>query len=102
MRDKIASLLESPHLKRRLIIGVLLCAALWIAFFDSHSILRRIQLSNERSALRAEVELLKSENKYYEERIATGLTDELVESIAREQYGLRKPGEIVFPVVEED
>ena len=102
MRELLASLRENSRLKRRLVLGLILCVALWIAFFDSHSILRRVQLSNERASLQTEVEVLKAENKYYEERTQAGLTDELVESIAREQYGLRKPGELVFPVVEED
>lgn len=96
------SLRENPGLKRTLILGAIALLAVWIAFFDSHSILRRVQLANERTNLKAEVEQLKSENKYFEERISAGLTEELVESIAREQYGLRKAGEVVFPVIEED
>lgn len=90
--------LLSPALRRRLLAAVLVALAVWVLLLDSHSVLRRVQLAQERRALHAEVEQLRERNEALRARIRAGVTDELVEEIAREQYGMRRPGETVYPV----
>lgn len=71
---------------------------LWLAFFDSHSVLRRTIYASELGNLRKENEALRAENKALNERIDAGLTPGVAETIAREQYGMRRPGETVYRV----
>jgi len=98
MLHRLNALITSPVLRRRLIVAGLLVLGVWIGFLDSHSILKRVQYAQERSSLQAEVEQLRQANEELEVRISRGLTDEVVEEVAREDYGMRRAGETVYPV----
>jgi cell division protein FtsB len=87
-----------PRLRRRALLAGLLLLATWLAFFDSHSLLKRVQWSREHDRLRAENEALRAEIEDLEGELAKGLSEERVEKIAREQYGMRRPGETVYRV----
>lgn len=76
----------------------LVVAAVWIAFFDSHSLLRRVQYYYEYRTLAAENEQLQAAIEDLERRVSAEPSDEVVEEVAREQYGMRRPGERVYPV----
>lgn len=100
MFQRLKGFVVRPTVRRRLIVGGLVVVGLWIAFFDSHSLLKRLQYVQEKRSLAAEVENLRQTNEVLEENIRHGLTDELVEKVAREQYGMRRAGETVYPVEE--
>lgn len=81
-----------------LLLVSLVVVGVWLAFFDSHSLYRRVawhreltQLTEENAELRAEIERL-------EVSVREAKTDAVVEKIAREQYGMRRPGERVYRV----
>lgn len=94
--------LLSPRLRRSLLLLALLGAAVWVSFFDSHSLLRRARYFAEARTLSAENERLAGEIEALEEHVRAGLSDALVEKVAREQYGMRRPGERVYPVEERE
>lgn len=71
---------------------------LWIAFFDSHSLLRRYQWHREYDRLTRENERLRQQIDTLQARIDRPLSDEVVERIAREAYGMKRPGETVYRV----
>ena len=86
------------RLRSRVLGAAIVLVGVWLTFFDSHSLLKRFgwhreytQISAENAALEAEIDRLQKE-------IDRGLSDEMVEKIAREQYGMRRPGETVYPV----
>ena len=78
-------------------LGLLLGGVLvWVAFFDSHSLWQRYRWHQELEAtarenadLRAEIERLRSQ-------LDRPLSDSLVERIAREEYGMKRPGETIY------
>ena len=91
-----SALSARPRLRRRLLLLGGLALAVWIGFLDSHSLFRRFayhqeyqELARENEALRAEIEALEAE-------LAAPLSAERVERIAREEYGMRRPGETVY------
>ncbi len=86
------------RLRRPLIAAALLLCALWFAFFDSHSLARRIAWHSEYSRLVQENEALRQQIDVLEARLAEPISDEVIEQIAREQYGMRRPGETVYRV----
>lgn len=89
------------HRLRRPLIGiVVLVAALWFAFFDSHSLARRLAWHHEYRQLSAENAQLQQEIDLLEARLDQPLSDEVIEKIAREQYGMRRPGETVYRIEE--
>ena len=98
----LLSLPSSPPVRRR--IGLLALAAVlgWLAFFDSHSLLRRAQYTYEVHRLRSENERLEAENERLARQVRTGLSDATVERVAREQYGMRRPGETVYRTETDD
>lgn len=100
MPSRLRSFFTSPALRRRLLLAGLAGLAVWLLLLDSHSILKRAQYARERSALQEEVARLRDANEVLEARIRAGLTDDVVEEIAREQYGMRRAGETVYPVEE--
>lgn len=88
---------------RRWIVGGILCAVLaWIAFFDSHSLLRRYQWHQERNQLSAENEALREDIQRLRRELDRPLTDSLVERIAREEYGMKRPDETVYRLKTEE
>lgn len=98
MPNRLQHALTSPALRRRLLVLGLVAAAVWIALFDSHSLLRRVQYYYEYRTLAAENEQLQAEIEDLERRVSAAPSDEVVEEVAREQYGMRRPGERVYPV----
>lgn len=88
----------STRLRRRLLGVALVGLALWVAFFDSHSILRRVGYARELDRLSLENEQLAAENEQLSAQIERGLDDETLERVAREEYGMRRPGERVYRV----
>lgn len=80
---------------------VLVGLFLWVAFFDSHSLLQRYQWHQEYEDLSSENRELQSEIEELQERIDQPLPDSAVERIAREDYGMKRPGEKVYRLKEE-
>lgn len=83
--------------RNRLLAAAALAVLVWIAFFDSHSLQRRATWWQESRQLQQENEALRERIHAVETSLERGLTDEDVERIAREQYGMRRPGETVYP-----
>ena len=73
----------------------------WIVFLDSHSLFKRIQWHRELHALQVENVRLAEETALLEHQLATGISDEVVERIAREQYGMQRPGETIYRIEQE-
>ncbi len=73
----------------------------WFVFLDSHSLLSRIQWHREHAQLEQNNTLLRAQILELESRLARRLTDEEVEQIAREEYGMSRPGEVVYTLEEE-
>ncbi|BBM70009.1 FtsB family cell division protein [Rhodothermus marinus] len=87
--------------RRRLLVGLgLLLLFIWLAFLDSHSLYRRIRWSYEAARLRAQNEALRAQIDSLQQQLEHGVSDEMVERIAREQYGMRHPGETIYRVEE--
>ena len=80
-----------------LLVGALL-VAVWLLFLDSHSLVRRWQWHSELEQLRVENAALEQRIADLEAKLEQGIPDEVVEEIAREQYGMQRPGETVYPV----
>jgi len=87
-------------LTRWLLVGLTAGALVWITFFDSHSLLRRYQWHQEYEELAQENEQLRQDIQRLETQLDQPLSDEVVERIAREEYGMKRPGEIVYRVEE--
>jgi cell division protein FtsB len=60
--------------------------------------MKRLSWHNERAGIQKENATLASEIERLEKEIDRGLSDETVEKIAREHYGMRREGETVYPV----
>ncbi len=86
------------RLQGPLIVVVVLLAGLWFTFFDSHSLVKRVRWHQEVVRLAEENETLRQQIEVLEERLAEPLSDEVIEKIAREEYGMRRPGETVYLV----
>ncbi len=86
---------------RRIILWAIVAAALGsFLFLDSHSLLKRMTWRNEYTEVRQENEKLRADIEQLEKEVSEGLSDEAVEKIAREEYGMHRPDETVYPVVE--
>lgn len=85
-------------LRTRLLLAGLLMLGLWLLFFDSHSVLQRVQWHHELATLREENVRLEAEIATLETQMNELDSDLVIERIAREQYGMRRPGETVYRI----
>lgn len=72
---------------------------LWILFIDTYSLYTRYELHQKKNDLIERTTELKTETVSLEQKIEK-LTEnnDLLEKIAREEYGMRKPGETVYRI----
>jgi cell division protein FtsB len=102
LRTLTEHVLETPQSRRKALITGLVVVAVWVTFFDTHSLIRRARWHREHKALTAENARLQLEADSLSAAIEAGLSDEVVERIARETYGMRRPGETVYRIKEVD
>ncbi|PAP77283.1 FtsB family cell division protein [Rubrivirga marina] len=88
----------SKRFRRNVLIAGVIGLGLWVAFFDSHSVYRRASYAHELDRLTVENQRLAKENETLEARLDAGLDDVTLERVAREEYGMRRPGERVYRV----
>ena len=86
------------RLRRRALLVGLAALGLWVAFFDSHSVYRRVSYATELDRITVENEQLAAENEALTDQLGRVLDDGTLERVAREQYGMRRPGERVYRV----
>ena len=88
-----------PQNATRLIIAVaVFMLAVWLAFFDSHSLYQRFTWQRELARLEVENREMVRKIEEIEVKLDQAKADEVIEQIAREQYGMRRPGETVYRV----
>lgn len=81
-----------------LLLGFL---AIWFGFIDTYSLSTRYQLASEKEELKEKIAVFKEQTKSLDESIAQlKANPDLLEKIAREQYGMRKKGEKIYRIVE--
>lgn len=92
--------LFSRRTRKRLLIAGLVLLGLWLLFFDSHSLVKRYTWHQELDRLRQENKVLKQRINELDKTLEEGLSAEDIERIAREEYGMRRPGETVYRLEE--
>lgn len=70
----------------------------WLTFFDSHSLVKRLGWHREYGQLQESNEELRAQVDDLESELEKGLSDERVEKIAREEYHMKRPDETVYRV----
>lgn len=76
---------------------------IWFGFLDTYSVYTRYQLHAEREELQIKIENLKQKTQEIQKKIdELKANPDLLEKIAREQYGMRKKGENIYRIIEED
>jgi cell division protein FtsB len=90
---------ETPRYTTKLLfIAAMFCLLVWLTFFDSHSLFQRVKWHRELAQLRASNEEMELRIVEIEAKLEEADTDAVIEQMAREQYGMRKPGEAVYRV----
>lgn len=80
-------------------IGIFLIGVLvWVLFFDSHSLLQRYYWQQELEATKRENATLRKDIERLQTQLDRPLSDSVVERIAREEYGMKRPGEIIYRI----
>ncbi len=94
--------LNPLHWRRPFLFSVLLLMlVIWFGFIDTYSVRTRILLSNEKEELIKETERLREETAEFQQKMEALESDPgLLEQLAREEYGMRKPGETIYRVQE--
>ncbi len=93
-------LLNPLRWKKSFLISILAgFLVLWFGFLDNYSIYTRYQLHQEKAELKREIEQLRTETELLETQINQLHTDSFhFERIAREEYGMKKPGEVIYEI----
>lgn len=73
----------------------------WFGFFDTYSVWTRLKLEREKKDLIRRTEQLVHDTSVLKQRIEALQDDPaLLERIAREEYGMRRPGETIYRIRE--
>lgn len=94
------ALLNPLRWKKSFLISILVAfSAIWFLFFDTYSLWTRYQLSRKKQHLIEKTAEFNAKAEELEHKIHEIKTNEkLIEKIAREEYGMRKPGEKVYKI----
>ena len=83
-------------------ILVLTIFVIWMAFFDTNSLLIHLELGNEIDKLEKEKEFLKNEIAKDKEILKKMSDERELEKLAREKYYMKKDNEEIFLIEYED
>jgi cell division protein FtsB len=99
----VFKLLNPLRWRKSFLIAVLVSfGILWFGFLDTYSIYTRYKLHAEREQLQHKIEQLKVETAQLQSKIdELKANPDLLEKIAREQYGMRRDGEKIYRIIEE-
>ena len=75
---------------------------LWVSFFDDNNLLERRQLRKERKQLVQDEAYYQQKIEEDKEKLEMLDNEKYLERFAREQYYMKKPGEDIFVIVEEE
>lgn len=86
--------------KKSILVSVLVgSAVIWFLFFDTYSLLTRFQLENRKEVLIEQTEEYRKKAEELDRQIRELESNpQLIEKIAREDYGMRKPDETVYKI----
>jgi cell division protein FtsB len=79
-----------------LLIAVLTCGVLFLGVFPTRTYMNQRSATDAAEARLAE---LQASNEQRQQRVDVLMTDAEIERIAREQYGLARPGEEVYRIL---
>jgi cell division protein FtsB len=99
---KLSPLLNPLRWKKSFLLSILvLILVIWFGIFDTYSVWTRFQLERQKSDLINRTELLVKDTEELKRKIEALRDDPaLLERIAREEYGMRRPGETVYRIRE--
>ncbi len=87
--------------KSFLLTLLVLFLVIWFGFLDTYSLWSRHELSQKKEDLIEKTAELKQQTKQLDQKIDDLKNNpELIEKIAREEYGMRRKGETVYRVKE--
>ena len=85
--------------KSFLLTLLILFLVIWFGFLDTYSLWSRYELSRRKENLIEKTAELKKKTKILDEKIKNLKNNpQLIEKIAREEYGMRKKGETVYRI----
>jgi cell division protein FtsB len=88
--------------KKSFLVSILVAfLAVWFLFIDTYSLYTRFELYQRKQDLEKRTEQIREETGILEEKLDKLKNNPgLLEKIAREEYGMRKPGETVYIIKE--
>lgn len=94
------NILNPLNWKRSILISTLIgFVAIWFLFFDTYSLLTKVQLELKKKELIERTEEYQNLTIELETKIEDLESNpDLLEKIAREDYGMRKPNETVYNI----
>ena len=82
-----------------LILLLAVFLGIWFLFFDTYSLMTKIKLENQKKDLIERTEEYQKRTAELEQKIEDLENNpDLIEKIAREDYGMRKPDETVYKI----
>lgn len=92
--------LNPLYWKKSFLIGILVgFVVLWFTFFDTYSLYTKYQLESQKNELIERTQELEVKTVELDEKISNlEENPDLLEKIAREEYGMRKPNETVYKI----
>lgn len=102
LKDFFLSMKEDPKRRKKWIYGLIAILVLYFVMFSDSGVITRFSLESEKAELKEKISRAKKETDSMKHRIEELKTNDLeIERVAREKYGMKKKGETIY-IIEED
>lgn len=99
IKDQIEGIKNNPNRRNRWVIGIVFAIIAGFIIFSDHGVLTRFSLERQKISLKNKIEEEHRKKEVINSQIKHLQSDTLeIERIAREKYGMVKPGEEVFHI----
>lgn len=103
MKDRLKEFIANTKRRNQILAGLLISIVIVVIFFSDYGLIKRLSLYFRQSELEENINRQTAVKDSLQERIDLLKKDSsLIEKLAREKYGMKKPNETIILTEEEE
>lgn len=103
MKDRFKEIITNTKRRNQILAGLLISIVIVVLFFSDYGLIKRLSLYFKHSKLEEKIETQTAVKDSLQKRIELLKNDSLlIERLAREKYGMKKPNETIILIEKEE